>query len=137
MVYLALWHRGITHSLVLLPLWVLFVGVMPTFVCRQFREWRYLTLRAGIAVVSHTASALITVYGTQILALQSTWRASLGTTFIIAPWFTLIVLGGFIAGLSNTSDRLPRASRAVLLGYLLFQGGLKRQALSIGRDHAS
>jgi inner membrane protein len=91
----------------------------------------------GVAVVSHTASDLITVYGTQILVPLSTWRASLGTTFIIAPWFTLVVLAGFIAGFSNTSNRLPRASRAVLLGYLLLQGGLKRQALSIGQDHAS
>jgi inner membrane protein len=110
---------------------------MPALVFRQFREWRHLTLRTGIAVVAHTASDLITVYGTQILVPLSTRRASLGTTFIIAPWFTLIVLAGFIAGFSNTSNRLPRASRAVLLGYLLLQGGFKQQALSIGRDHAS
>jgi inner membrane protein len=136
MVYLTLWHRSITHSFVLLPLWALFVGVMLAFVFRQYREWRYLTLLAGVVVVSHIVSDLITVYGTQILAPLSTWRASIGTTFIIDPWFTLIVLAGFVAGFSNTSDRLPRASLAVLLGYLLLQGGLKHQALSIGQDHA-
>ncbi|MGD8620257.1 MAG: metal-dependent hydrolase, partial [Gammaproteobacteria bacterium] len=114
MVYLTLWHRSITHSFVMLPLWALFVGVMLAFIFRQRREWRYLTLLAGVSVVSHIASDLITVYGTQILAPLSTWRASIGTTFIIDPWFTLIVLAGFLGGFSKTSDRLPRASVAVL-----------------------
>jgi inner membrane protein len=137
MVFLTLWHRSITHSLVLLPLWVLLAGIMLAFVFRQYREWRYLTLLAGVALVSHILSDLITVYGTQVLAPLSTWRASIGTTFIIDPWFTLIVLAGFVAGFSNTSDRLPRASLALLLGYLVLQGGLKQQALSIARDHAA
>ncbi|HYQ71047.1 MAG TPA: metal-dependent hydrolase [Gammaproteobacteria bacterium] len=135
MVYLTLWHRSITHSFVMLPLWALLVGVVLAFAFGQRREWRYLTLLAGVAVVSHIASDLITVYGTQILAPLSAWRASIGTTFIIDPWFTLIVLAGLVAGFSNTSDRLPRASLAVLLGYLLLQGGLKQQALSVGREH--
>lgn len=135
LVYLTLWHRSITHSFVMLPLWALLTGVVLAFLFRQRGEWRYLTLLAGVAVVSHIASDLITVYGTQILAPLSIWRASIGTTFIIDPWFTLIVLLGFIAGFSNTSDRLPRASLVALLGYLALQGGLKLQALSIGRDH--
>lgn len=135
MVYLTLWHRSITHSFVMLPLWALLAGVVLAFLFRQRGEWRYLTLLAGVALVSHIASDLITVYGTQILAPLSIWRASIGTTFIIDPWFTLIVLSGFIAGFSNTSDRLPRASLVALLGYLALQGGLKLQALSIGRDH--
>ena len=134
MVYLTLWHRSITHSFVMLPLWALFVGIMLAFAFRQRREWRYLTLLAGVAMVSHIASDLVTVYGTQILAPLSSWRASIGTTFIIDPWFTLIVLSGFVAGFSKTSDHLPRASLVVLLGYLLLQGGLKQQALSIGRE---
>ena len=135
MVYLTLWHRSITHSFILLPLWALLVGVTLAFLFRQRGEWRYLSLLAGVSVVSHIASDLITVYGTQILAPLSVWRASIGTTFIIDPWFTLIVLLGFIAGFSNTSDRLPRASLVALFGYILLQGGLKLQALSIGRDH--
>jgi len=136
MIYLTLWHRSITHSFVLLPLWALLVGGILSRAFRQRNEWRYLTLLAGVSVASHIASDLITVYGTQILAPLSLWRASIGITFIIDPWFTLIVLAGFVAGFSNTSDMLPRASLVVLLGYLLLQGGLKQQALSLGREHA-
>jgi inner membrane protein len=135
MIYLTLWHRSITHSFVLLPLWALLVGVILSFVFRQRGEWRYLSLLAGVSVVSHITSDLITVYGTQILAPLSTWRASIGITFIIDPWFTLIVLAGFIAGCKDSAALLPRASLVVLLVYLLFQGGLKQQALALGRDH--
>ena len=135
MVYLTLWHRSITHSFILLPLWAVLAGVMLSLLFRQRDEWRYLSLLAGVSMIAHIASDLITVYGTQILAPLSTWRASMGTTFIIDPWFTLIVLLGFIAGFGHTRDHLPRASLVALLGYLALQGGLKLQALSIGRDH--
>ena len=135
MIYLTLWHRSITHSFVLLPLWALLAGVILSFVFRQRGEWRYLSLLAGVAVASHIASDLITVYGTQILAPLSTWRASIGTTFIIDPWFSLIVLAGFVAALKDSTIRLPQASLAFLFAYLLFQGGLKLQALALGRDH--
>jgi inner membrane protein len=135
MIYLTLWHRSITHSFVLLPLWALLVGVILSFVFRRRGEWRYLSLLAGVSVVSHIASDLITVYGTQILAPLSTWRASIGTTFIIDPWFTLIVLAGFSAGFSDRSTSLSRASLVVLFAYFLLQSGLKQKALDLGREH--
>ena len=125
MVYLTLWHRSITHSFVMLPLWALLVGITLSFVFRQRQEWRYLSILAGVALLSHIASDLITVYGTQVFAPLSSWRASIGTTFIIDPWFTLVVLVGFIACYKSTSQRLPYACLAVLLVYVLFQGGLK------------
>jgi inner membrane protein len=135
MIYLTLWHRSITHSFVMLPLWSLFVGVTLSFVLRKRGEWRYLSMLAGIAIISHIASDLITVYGTQVLAPLSTWRASIGTTFIIDPWFTLIVLTGFITGFKDRLTRVSRASLVVLVAYLLLQGGLKQQALALGREH--
>jgi inner membrane protein len=135
MVYLTLWHRSITHSFVMLPLWALLVGITLSFVFRQRREWRYLSMLAGVSVLSHIASDLITVYGTQVLAPLSSWRASIGTTFIIDPWFTLIILIGFITGFKSASHRLPHGSLAVLLAYVLFQGGLKQVALSIAQGH--
>jgi inner membrane protein len=135
MIYLTLWHRSITHSFVMLPLWSLLVGVILSFVLRKRGEWRYLSLLAGVAIISHIASDLITVYGTQVLAPLSTWRASIGTTFIIDPWFTLIVLTGFIAGFKDRLTALSQASLVVLVTYLLLQGGLNQEALALGREH--
>ena len=135
MIYLTLWHRSITHSFIMLPLWALLAGITLSFIFRQRREWRYLSMLTGVAVFSHIASDLITVYGTQVLAPLSPWRASIGTTFIIDPWFTLIVLIGIFAGYKNDSHHLPYAILAVLLAYVLFQGGLKQYAHSIAQDH--
>jgi len=135
MVYLTLWHRSITHSFVMLPLWALLVGVVLSFVLRTRGEWRYLSVLAGTAIGSHIASDLITVYGTQILAPLSTWRASIGTTFIIDPWFTLIVLAGFIASFKDRLTLLSRTSLVVLTAYLLLQADIKQQALALGREH--
>ncbi len=136
MVYLTLWHRSITHSLVLLPLWALLLGGVLALVFRQRHAWLFVSLMAGTAMLSHIAADLITVYGTQIFAPLSTWRASVGTTFIIDPWFSLIVLTGFLAGLGRRFPRLPRISLALLAGYIAFQATLKQQALAIAHRYA-
>jgi inner membrane protein len=136
LIYLTLWHRGITHSFVMLPLWAVLAGTTLALVFRQRREWHFLSLLAGIALLTHIASDLITVYGTQVFAPLSTWRASIGTTFVIDPWFTLIVVTGFAAGLKSNSVRLPSAGLAILFCYVLLQWGLKHHALSIAQDHA-
>ena len=136
MIYLAHWHRGITHSLVLLPLWALFVGVLMAAVFRRYRAWPFLTLLAGISVLSHILSDLITTYGTQVFAPLSGWRASLSTTFVIDPWFSLIVLAGFIAGLRLASRSVPAVSLFALLAYVALQANLKMQALGVAKAHA-
>jgi len=131
MVYMTLWHRSITHSFVLLPLWALLVGVVLAFLFKQRRAWPFLALLAGVAILSHILADLITVFGTQILAPLSGWRASIGTTFIIDPWFTAIVLAGFLAGLNRHPGWLPRLSLVLLSVYIGFQGILKFQALAL------
>ena len=135
MIYLTLWHRSITHSFVMLPLWALLSGFVLSFVFRQRGEWRYLSLLSAAALLSHIASDLITVYGTQVFAPLSAWRASIGITFIIDPWFTLIVLTGVIASYKSASNRWCYGSLAILMAYLAFQGGLKHHALTIAQDH--
>lgn len=135
MVYLTLWHRSITHSFVMLPLWALLVGISLAFVFRQRAEWRYITLLAGVSVVSHILSDLITVYGTQIFSPLSAWRASVGTTFILDPWFTLIVLIGCIAGLRDSVRYVPQICLALLIGYVGFQSLMKQQAISVAKAY--
>ena len=45
--YLTLWHRSITHSFVMLPLWALLAGGTLALVFRQGSEWRYLSMLSG------------------------------------------------------------------------------------------
>lgn len=135
MVYLTLWHRSITHSFVILPFWALLVGVTLAWLFHKRGEWRFVTLLAAVSMVSHSLSDLITVYGTQILAPLSGWRASIGTTFILDPWFTLIVLIGFVAGTRKALSLIPSISLAVLVAYVVFQAILRQQALVIAKTH--
>ncbi len=134
-IYMTLWHRSITHSFVLLPLWALLVGVALAFAFKQRGAWPFVTVLAGVSMLSHILADLITVFGTQVFAPLSGWRASVGTTFIIDPWFSAIVLAGFLAGLSKRYRWLPRLSLTVLVAYIGFQGLLKHQALSLAHDH--
>lgn len=137
MVYLTLWHRSITHSLVLLPLWSLVLGFVLAALFRKRAEWRWFAAFAGAAVLSHILSDLITVYGTQILAPLSGWRASIGTTFIIDPWFTLIVLAGFVAAARTRTATAPRIGLVVLATYVGMQGLLKHQAADLARQYVA
>lgn len=135
MVYLTLWHRSITHSFVMLPLWALLAGVTLAWLFHKRSEWRFVTLLAAVSMVSHIFSDLITVFGTQILAPLSGWRASIGTTFILDPWFTLIALIGVVAGARKAVSVIPSISLVVLVAYVVFQAHLRQQASVIAKAH--
>lgn len=135
MVYLTRWHRGVTHSLILMPLWAIVVGVLLALLFRRRAHWRYFSLLAGTAVLTHIFSDLITVYGTQILAPLSSWRASFGITFIIDPWFTAIVLAGFVLGLRDRPWLPPSLFLGALVAYLALESAMKLQSLTVAEDH--
>src|SRR2546427_4685911 len=73
-------HRGITHSLVLLPLWALGLSWLLAKILREPRGWRALYGISALAIAAHIAGDVITSYGTMVLAPLSDWRAAIGTT---------------------------------------------------------
>jgi inner membrane protein len=135
MIFLTVWHRGLTHPFTMRPQWTLLNAVIFSFLLRKRGECRYLFVGARMAMNPHIASDLITVYVAQLLAPPSTWRASVGTTFIIDPWFALIAPTGFIASIKDCLTVFSQASLVVLVAYLPLQGVLKPQALALGREH--
>ena len=83
------YHRGITHSLLMLPLWTwLFYSLLPG----RREQQPVMPWLIGGALLTHIFLDLITAYGTMILAPFSDWRASLDLIFIIDPLFTLCLL---------------------------------------------
>jgi len=71
LVYLNL-HRGVTHSLLLLPVWawllaLVFARVAPWFGGGRY-GWRAWYLVSAVALLIHIIGDLITSYGTQLLA---------------------------------------------------------------------
>lgn len=131
-------HRGITHSLLLLPLWAFVLAWLLSKILRGPGGWRPLYGICALGIGLHIAGDLITSFGTMVFAPLSDWRAGIGTTFIIDLWFSGIILAGLIASLFWRHSRLPAVVASVVLaGYVGFQAVLKEQALDFARGYAT
>jgi inner membrane protein len=129
-------HRGVTHSLVLLPLWALALSWVLAKIVRE-PDWRALYGITALAIGAHIAGDLITSYGTMVLAPFSDWRAGIGTTFIIDLWFSGIIVAGLVASALVYRSRWPAvAALVVLVGYVGFQYLQREQALEFAKRHA-
>jgi inner membrane protein len=132
-----LYHRGVTHSLVLLPLWAIAVAWVLAKLLREPGGWRAFYVVCAAAIALHIACDVITSYGTMIFAPFSDWRAAIGTTFIIDLWFSGTIVAGLIASAIAWRSRLPAvAALAVLIGYVGFQFVQRQHALEFAREYA-
>ena len=136
-------HRGVTHSLLLLPLWALALSWLLAKILREpdgkdgTAGWKALYGITAMAIGLHIAGDLITSYGTMILAPFSDWRAGIGTTFIIDLWFSGIIVIGLLASLALRRTRIPAtASLVALVGYVGFQYLQKQHALEFAARNA-
>ncbi len=108
-------HRGVTHSLLMLPLWT---WLLTALLNRSKSLLPWWMIAASIAL--HIGLDLITAYGTMILAPISDWRAALDLVFIIDPILTLPLVLFLIAALARPAWRRHAAATAMLftLSYL-------------------
>ncbi|MGH8690238.1 MAG: metal-dependent hydrolase [Burkholderiales bacterium] len=129
-------HRGITHSLLLLPGWAIVYSWILAKLLREPGGWRALYGVTVLALVAHIAGDLITSFGTMIFEPVSDWRAALGTTFIIDPWFSGIIVAGLAFSVLFFRSRIPAvAASVVLAGYVGFQYVQKQEALAFGESY--
>ena len=129
-------HRGVTHSLILLPLWAFLLACLLAKILREPRGWRALYGVCALALLVHIVGDLITSFGTMVFAPFSDWRAALGTTFIIDLWFSGIILAGLVFSAVFFRSRIPAiAASVVLAGYVGFQFVQKREALALGQQY--
>lgn len=131
------WHRAETHSLVMLPLWAFLLGFVFAVVVKRKQHWREFVLICGISILSHIFTDLITSWGTEIFAPVSNYRASWGITFIIDPYFSLIIFTGLIIALIKKSRLVAQLAVVLLATYIGFQSLLKQQAHTIGEQYVS
>jgi inner membrane protein len=131
------YHRGVTHSIVMAPLW----AALLAFVFAALWKWRpgwsaYFGI-ALIGVLAHIAGDCITSFGTMLFAPFTNRRYALSTTFIIDLWFTGIILGGLVASVLRRRSRVPATvASLVLAAYVAFQWPLQQQAIAFGERHA-
>ncbi|HEY0635900.1 MAG TPA: metal-dependent hydrolase [Gammaproteobacteria bacterium] len=131
-------HRGVTHSLLLLPLWALLFAALFSLYDRHRHYWRAYFILALGAIAIHIAGDVITTYGTQILAPFSSWKASVPLTFIIDPWFSSIIIAGLLASWWwRNSTRPALIALAILFAYVGLQASLNGRAAALGEMYAA
>jgi inner membrane protein len=131
-------HRGPTHSLLLLPFWALVFSWVLAKILREQRGWRALYGVTALGLALHIAGDLITSYGTMILWPLSDARPGIGSTFIIDPWFSGIIVVGLLLSLAFRKTRFPSVVMSIVLcGYVGFGWMQKQKALQFGAEYAA
>jgi inner membrane protein len=130
-------HRGITHSVVMLPVWALLLAW-------PLARWRkdagnlsdyFRIVALGLAV--HILGDWITGWGTQLFAPLSAQVFTLNTTFIIDPVITILLATGLLV--QRYLPRPQRAAQAALAAVALYvglQAHLQQRAIAVARDYA-
>jgi inner membrane protein len=131
-------HRGVTHSIVMLPLWAfLLAWCLSRIVRGRSTTWRDWIGVCALGVGAHIVGDLITSFGTMIYAPLSDARVAWSTTFIIDLWFSGIIVAGLAASAVFRRSRAPAiAGLAVLAGYVGLQALAHSRALDFGAEHA-
>jgi inner membrane protein len=131
-------HRGVTHSLVMLPLWALVLSWVLAKLLREPGGWRALYGVSALALLAHIVGDLITSFGTMVFAPLSDWRAAIGTTFIIDLWFSGIILAGLVASAVFYRSRIPALAASVALaGYVGLQYLQRQQAIEFAERYVA
>lgn len=135
--YLAL-HRGITHSIVLLPVWAVGLALFFMLIARRRYSLQAFASVCALGIAVHIIGDVITAFGTMIFAPFSIWRAQVPTTFIIDPYFTSILVAGLIASMRWKTPRAPAlVGLGILASYVAFQGILHGRAVAVGNGYVA
>ena len=128
------WHRAETHSLILLPLWAILLALIFTGLTQQKSQLKEAFIICCISLTSHVFTDLITSWGTQIFAPISDTRYAFGTSFVIDPYFTGIIILGLFFALFRHTAKATGVALICLLMYMTLQFTLKIQATNIAKQ---
>ncbi len=130
-------HRGMTHSIIMLPLWALLLAVVFAWLWRGRYTWRAFYGVSAIGIGIHILGDLITAYGTMILAPFDMSKFAFPTTFILDAWFSgIIVLALLLAWRFRQQARVIAIAGLVgLTGYVGYQAHLHQRAIGIAESY--
>jgi inner membrane protein len=132
------WHQGVTHSLILLPLWAWLLAQLFSWFTRWRYRWQAFYGAAVLGIAIHIAGDAFTAYGPMLLAPLSAGRISLPFSFVVDHNYTAIVAGGLALALLRPRSRLIAPAALVLLGgYIALQGVLHHRAVQAGEAYAA
>jgi membrane-bound metal-dependent hydrolase YbcI (DUF457 family) len=116
------WHRSLTHSLLLLPIWSVVLAALTGAVAR-WRKWEapsFLALTGlyAVGILSHIFLDLLTTYGTMIWSPLDYSRPAWDILFIVDFTFTAILLIPQL--LAWTNEDPERAGKRALILWAIF-----------------
>lgn len=129
-----MWHRGITHSIFMIPVWSLLIWLA----CRLFwkaKGWKLLGL-AALAIWIHDTSDVLNAWGTGYLEPFSPARLTLGVIPIVDLVFWLAILVGYVLARygKRTSHRVFRGVWVAIALHVAIQCGFGYAAYDAVRD---
>jgi inner membrane protein len=128
-------HRGLTHSLLMAPIFALFFSWILVRVSRR-RELRGFYKICLLVLLSHVLLDLLTSYGTMILSPLSDHRFAWDLTFLVDLIFSGIVIIPWLVSLfwRKQARWICRGSLAVLSLYILFLGVQHHRAIELAKN---
>jgi len=138
LIFIAEWHRSITHSLFMAPIWgIILTGIILIVVPRLRSSAKLVLFYSIVGIVSHILLDILTVYGTEIFYPFSDRLISLATTFVIDPYLTIIIAITLLISLKIHSRSAAITGIALVLIYVTFQWQLKQDAIQIVVNHGA
>jgi len=135
-------HRGLTHSVLMLPLWALGLAWLLSkcfaLTRAQPAGWKslYVVAAAGLAV--HIAGDWITQFGTMLLQPLSNERFGLGAMFIIDLSFTGLLLAGLLLAALLPRQRWPAGlGLAAAVAWVGVAWTGQQEAVGVAERHAA
>ena len=135
-------HRGVTHSVLMLPVWAAGVAWLMT---RCFASTRgvpgawlqfYVLALGGIGI--HIAGDWVTQFGTMLLQPFSAQRFGLGAMFIIDLAFSGILLAGLLVAAVFPRRRWPAAlALTAAVGWVALAWTGQQEAEEVGARYAA
>jgi membrane-bound metal-dependent hydrolase YbcI (DUF457 family) len=116
------WHRSITHSLLMLPIFSLLLAALTRWIARKFHweapSFAILTFLYAVGILSHILLDLATTFGTMIWSPLKWSRPAWDSIFIVDFSFTgLLLIPQFLAWVYRDA-KLARLR--ALLAWLVF-----------------
>lgn len=132
--FITQWHRGISHSLLMLPVWSLLLGCTLAWITGARSTYKQYSLLCGLGLLSHIVVDLLSVYGTQIFSPLSDYRAGLWLIFDADVCFALIASLGLLVGWSRVC--VARWGLVALVLYLAGQAWFQHAANKVASEYA-
>lgn len=104
------WHRGLSHSLVMLPVWALLLSALMYPFFKAEIPFRTLFGLCALGLATHLTFDYLTLYGIKLFSPLSERRYALSWLFDLDPWL------GLLAGLSLLAGLYSR--RCAVIGVL-------------------